>query len=416
MSKILNLVKTHYNKAASLCNLNPKVYDILAKPKKEIKMNFPVKLTDNSLKVFSGFRVQHNNILGPYKGGLRFLPNVSLDESSALASWMTLKCSLQGLPYGGGKGGLDINPNEYNKEDLQRITRAFTRELYPHIGTHKDVPAPDVGTNSQIMDWMVDEYNVLSGSDPLKSNVKSVFTGKSIELGGSEGREEATGRGVALNIVEWFKNKNIDCKDKTFIIQGFGNVGYHTSSILSSLGMKLIGIGDHTGYLFSNEGFDVYKLKKYNDLNNSLEGYVSGETMSKEEFFKIETDIVIPAALELQIGKKEAENMKCQLVVEAANGPIDIECDDILLDKGIEIIPDILANSGGVEVSYYEWLQNKSDEYWTNEIVQNKLENKMKKTFNEVYNLAQNTNCDLRMASYIQALKRIEDNYLRRGI
>ncbi|VVU95278.1 Glutamate/Leucine/Phenylalanine/Valine dehydrogenase [seawater metagenome] len=416
MSRILNLVKTHYNKAASMCNLNPKVYDILAQPKNEIKMNFPVKLSDNSLKVFSGFRVQHNDILGPYKGGLRFFPNVSLDESSALASWMTLKCSLQGLPFGGGKGGLDINPNDYNEEDLQRITRAFARELYPYIGNHKDIPAPDVGTNAQIMDWMVDEYNVLSGNDPLKSNMKSVFTGKSIEMGGSQGREEATGRGVALNIIEWSKNKNIELKGKSFIVQGFGNVGYYTSSILSSLGMSLIGVGDHTGYLHSSEGFNVHKLKKHNDLNKSLEGYGAGKKISKEEFFKIETDIVIPAALELQIGKEEAENMKCQLVVEAANGPIDTEGDEILLEKGVDIIPDILANSGGVEVSYYEWLQNKSDEYWSKDKVQVKLENKMMKTFDEVYILAKTMNCDLRTASYIHALRRLEKNYLRRGI
>ncbi len=416
MSRILNLVKTHFNKAANMSNLNPKVYDILSLPKNEIKMNFPVKLSDNTTKVFSGYRVQHNNTLGPYKGGLRFFPGVSLDESSALASWMTLKCSLQGLPYGGGKGGLDINPNDYNHVDLENITRAFSRELYPYIGSNKDIPAPDVGTNSQIMDWMVDEYNILSNADHRNHNMKSVFTGKSIEMGGSEGREEATGRGVAVSIMEWYKNNNIELKGRSFIIQGFGNVGYYTSSILSSFGMSLIGVGDHTGYLYSNEGFNVHKLKKYNDENKSLEGYPSGDQVTKKEFFNTKTDVIIPAALELQIGKEEAEGIDCQLIVEAANGPVDEEADEILLDKGIDIIPDILANSGGVEVSYYEWLQNRRDEYWDKSYVRERLTKKMERTFDEVYILSKSLNCDLRSAAYIHSLKRIEKNYQRRGI
>jgi glutamate dehydrogenase (NAD(P)+) len=416
MSRILNLVKTNFNKAANMSNLNPKVYDILSLPKNEIKMNFPVKLSNNTTKVFSGYRVQHNNILGPYKGGLRFFPGVSLDESSALASWMTLKCSLQGLPYGGGKGGLDINPNDYNQVDLENITRAFSRELYPYIGSNKDIPAPDVGTNPQIMDWMVDEYNILSNPDHRSHNMKSVFTGKSIEMGGSQGRDEATGRGVAINIMEWYKNNNIELKGQSFIVQGFGNVGYFTSSILSSFGMSLIGVGDHTGYLYSNEGFNVHKLKKYNDEYKSLEGYPSGEQVTKKEFFHTKTDVIIPAALELQIGKEEAEGIDCKLIVEAANGPVDEEADEILLDKGIDIIPDILANSGGVEVSYYEWLQNKRDEYWDKPYVRQRLTHKMQNTFDEVYILSKSLNCDLRSAAYIQALKRLEKNYQRRGI
>ena len=416
MSLILNLVKTNTNKALVLSNLNNAVADIISHPKNEIKMNFPVKLSDNSTKIFSGFRVQHNNILGPYKGGLRFHPGVSLNESNALASWMTLKCALQDLPYGGGKGGLDINPNDYSSHDLEKITRSFTQELFPYIGSNKDIPAPDVGTNAQIMDWMTDEYNKISGVYPETNNVKSVFTGKSVEIGGSLGREEATGSGVARCIMEWAKYNNLDLKGKNFIVQGFGNVGYHTSSILSSLGMSLIGVGDHTGYLFNNEGFNVHKLKNYNDENRSLDGYDAGEKISRDDFFKIKTDIVIPAALELQISEKEAKDIDCKLIVEAANGPIDCEGEEILKEKGIEIIPDILANSGGVEVSYYEWLQNKREEKWELETVRQRMNLKMINTYKEVYYLSESMNCDLRMASYIKAMKKIESNYLRRGI
>ena len=414
MSKITNIVKQQINNSAKLCNLNKNVQCILSKPKNQISLNFPVKLSDNKIKILSGYRVQHNNILGPYKGGLRFHPNVSLNEASALASWMTFKCSLQNIPYGGGKGGLSIDPNEYNIHDLENISRAFSRKLFNYIGSDKDIPAPDMGTNSQIMDWMTDEFNKIG----VSRHDIGVYTGKSVNYGGSLGRNEATGRGVALSVLEWFKYKNIDIRDKTFIIQGLGNVGYNCSKILDSYGMKMIGIGDHTGYYY-NKDFNILDILNYIDNNNSLfnlDNKINCEKLSnKKDFFSIHCDVIIPSALELQIGEKEAQNINCKLIVEGANGPIDLEGDKILNNKNIDILPDILANSGGVLVSYFEWLQNKTNEYLDEDEINKKLEKKMIDVFKNVLNTKNDYNCSFREASYIVSLQRLENTYTSRG-
>ncbi len=414
MSKITDLIKNQIDKASQLSKINPSVYEILIKPKHKLEINFPVKINDK-IEVFTGFRVQHNDILGPFKGGLRFHPSVSIDECNVLSQWMTYKCALQDLPFGGGKGGLSIDKSKYTPEQIEEISRKFCKSLYNYIGNNKDIPAPDLGTNSQIMDWMMDEYNRMSGKEAITSNMKSIFTGKSTICGGIEGREEATGRGIAIIIKEWAINNNIDLKGQNYIVQGFGNVGSFTAEILSSYGMNLIGVGDHTGYYYFNEGFNVYKLKKHVSQKGSLKEYSTGENISKEEFFKIECDIIIPAALELQINELEAKNIKTKLIVEAANGPISLEAEKILLENGIEIIPDILANSGGVVVSYYEWLQNKRDEIMEYKDVIYNLDKKMKKAFYKVLNLSNKYKCTLREASYIYSLKKIEEVYLRRG-
>ena len=407
------MVENQIKKASTKVNINNDLLKVLSKPVNEIKMNFPVKI-DNKIEIFSGYRVQHNNLLGPFKGGLRFHNDVSVDEVNALAQWMTYKCAVQDIPFGGAKGGLSIDVTKYNDEQIRKISRQFTKSLYPYIGTNIDIPAPDVNTNSQIMDWMTDEYNIISGNQNLGSNIKSVFTGKSLHFGGSHVREEATGRGVALMIKEWADKNDYNLRGKNYIIQGFGNVGYHTCEVLSSFGMNLIAVGDHTCYLYAPEGLNIFNLKKYINDNKSIKDYDHGTELSKEDFFKLKCDIIIPSALELQINKDIAENIDCSLIVEAANGPIDNEAEEILENKKIDIIPDILANSGGVLVSYYEWLQNKRDEYWTEKEIRNKFDTKITDTFKKIYNLSEKNNCSLREASYIYSLNKLNEKYSRK--
>ena len=414
-TKLSQLIETQFKQASSKYGLNKSVKKMLSFPKNKIQVNFPVKI-NNKIEMISGFRVQHNNILGPFKGGLRFHPNVSIDDCNVLSQWMTYKCALQDIPYGGGKGGIAIDPKNYSKEELEEITRKFTKYIFEFIGNNKDIPAPDMGTNSQIMDWIMDEYNNLSAKDPVTSNMKSIVTGKSIICGGINGREEATGRGVARIIKEWAKYNNVNLKGKSFILQGLGNVGIYASEILSSYGMNLIAIGDHSGYLEFNEGYNIHKLKEYIYKNGSIENYNVGKKISKLEFFGTECDIIIPAALELQINEEEAEVINTKLIVEGANGPTSIEAEKILYNKNIEIIPDILANSGGVIVSYFEWLQNKRDEQMEYIDVIKNLDKKMKKGFYKIMNISNKYNCDLRTSSYICAFKKLEDAYERRSI
>ena len=414
MTNIISIVHNQLKRASSKVKFNNNLLNILSKPMNEIKVNFPVKINDE-VKMFSGYRIQHNNFLGPFKGGLRFSNHVSSDEVSALAQWMTYKCTLLDIPFGGAKGGLKIDTNEYTKEELEKITRKFTQSLYPYIGSNKDIPAPDVNTNSQTMDWMTDEYNIISGNHHLTCNMKSIFTGKSISNGGSHVREESTGRGVAIMVKEWANRNNYNLQGKNYIIQGFGKVGYRACEVLSTYGMNLVGVADHTCYLHSKEGFNPFNLRDHINENGTLDSYEHGKKISKEEFFKLKCNVVIPSALELQIDKEIAEQMDCDLIVEAANGPIDNEAEDILNSKNIPIIPDILANSGGVLVSYYEWLQNKRDEYWDEKDIRIKFDKKMEDTFDKLYKISINTNCSLRDACYIYSLGRLESNYQSRN-
>ena len=414
--KVFNMVKSQINKISNNYNINKNISAILQAPNSVIQTNFPVKIKDK-YEIFQGYRVQHNNICGPYKGGLRFNENVDINEVSALATWMTLKCSIQDLPYGGGKGGIAINPENYTTEELERICRGFTQSMYKHIGASIDIPAPDVGTNSQMMNWMTDEYDKLSIARNKTLNTKATFTGKSIEVGGSQGREEATGTGVAICVKEWANKKGIDLKGKTYIVQGFGNVGSFAAKKLESYGMKLIAVGDHTGYLHHKDGFDVNDLNNYIKEHKSLKGYGLGETISDvKDFYALETDVCIPAALEMQITESVAKNLKCKMIVEAANGPVSEKADAICHEKNIDIIPDILANSGGVLVSYFEWLQNKQDYYWSEEKVLRKLEQNMTNAYGKIHDLAEKNNSNMRDACYYYSLKRIETVYNKRGI
>jgi glutamate dehydrogenase (NAD(P)+) len=400
------LSQLQIKKAGKVANIDKNFIDYLSHPKNEIIMNFQVTMDNGTKQMFKGYRVQHNNLLGPYKGGLRFHQMVHLDECKALASFMTIKCSLQRLPLGGAKGGIKFNPRNVSQTELKRISMAFSRCLYKYIGEETDIPAPDVGTNSQVMDWMTAAYQQIG-----KTHENGMFTGKSLQFGGSKGRAEATGMGVVICIKEWLKLKGIEFKGTTYIIQGFGNVGSNTAKLLYDLGFKCIGVGDHTAYLLNEDGLDIPELIKYNKKNRCISGFNKMIPSNKTEFFSMKTDIIIPAALELQINKSVAQNINCKLIVEGANGPTDLDADNILTGKGIDIIPDILANSGGVIVSYFEYLQNIRKEYWDEDKIVFKLNNHMKKTFNEIYKNSKEQNIDMRTASYISSIRNLEYNY-----
>lgn len=414
MVYLSSLVQKQLMRGIQKMHFNPNILTILEKPMNEIKVQFPVMI-NGKINMFSGYRVQHNNYLGPFKGGIRYHQDVSIEEINALAKWMTYKCAIQDIPFGGAKGGVTIDINEYSLQEIELISRAFSKSLYGYIGSNKDIPAPDVNTNSQIMDWMTDEYNSISGHHASTSNMKSIFTGKSIEFGGSYLREQATGRGVALMIKHWADINDYSLNGKNYIIQGLGNVGYHTSELLTRFGMNLIAVGDHSGYIYNDQGFNVFKLNEYIKQNGSLEGY-KADVLTKNDFFTLDTNIIIPCALELQITEEIAKDIQCDLIAEGANGPIDFDAESILNKKKIPIIPDILANSGGVLVSYYEWLQNKRDEYWIESDIRDKFDSHIKSTYYKIYAISEKYNVTIRDASYIYAIRKLESNYLRKYI
>ncbi len=414
-ASLFDLAAAQLEQGIRAVSLPPEVATILSQPKNELMLHFPVRLSDGTTRLFKGYRVQHNNLLGPFKGGMRFHQDVTLDECKALAAWMTWKAALQELPYGGAKGGVKFDPNEFCSGDVERVTRRFTHALGTNIGPEWDVPAPDMGTNAQIMDWMMDTYSNIVSSHQ-KHSVKRVVTGKSEVCGGSRGRTEATGWGVAMCVEEWAKETRFDLAGATLAVQGYGNVGGQTAESLSRLGTILIAVADHTGYWINHEGFNPYKLAEYRRRKGSLEGYGGGTQATREEFFAVNAEIFVPAAVELQIGSEEAKTLKCKVVVEAANGPTDLEGERILDERGIALIPDILANSGGVVVSYFECMQNQRAERWSVQDVKSKLERRMLATYASVRDRAKALGCSRRTAAYALALERLGDVYARRGI
>ncbi|NUQ72421.1 MAG: Glu/Leu/Phe/Val dehydrogenase [Polyangiaceae bacterium] len=413
--EFFKVIQGYLNEAAHLVEISPYVSTILSQPKNEIIVNFPVRMDDGSYRLFKGYRIQHNNLLGPYKGGIRYHESVSLDDLKALAAMMTWKCALMGLPFGGGKGGIKFDPNGVSSAELQRITRRFIHALGNNIGPETDIPAPDMGTNAKTMAWAMDTYMNTVGQ-LFKQAVKGVVTGKPIASGGTLGREKATGQGLVHCITEWAEDKGFELGGSTLIVQGFGNVGSNTSVILSRLGASTIAVGDHTGYLYNPEGFNPHKLQEYVRRNKSIAGYPSGKPISREEFFRTKADIFIPAALENQIGVDEANALQVKMVGEGANGPCTPEGEKILLERGIDVLPDVLANSGGVTVSYYEWVQNKRSESWTLEEVDARLEKAMKRAYREVVDMARLKKCSLRVAAYAVALQRLDMVYSEREI
>ena len=411
MASFYNSVIAQFLETIKNENIDEESISFLVEPKHELITNFPVRLDNGSMKMFRGYRIQHNNILGPYKGGIRFSENVNLDEVKALAFWMTIKCALQNLPFGGAKGGVKINPYDYSEKELEAISKSFSGAISKYIGPNKDIPAPDMGTNSKIMDWMLDGYQKRG-----YTHINATFTGKSIPCGGSEGRTVATGYGVVECIKLWAEKQGFILDGKTYILQGFGNVGSNAAMLLEKLGMRCIAIQDHTTTIYSNDGLDVNKAFEYCKKYKSLKDCNLGEVIDGNKFFSISCDIIIPAAMEGVITEENVKDVNCKLVVEAANGPITSFANDYLFKKGITIIPDILANSGGVVVSYYEWLQNIHNEYLSEKEVLKKLESRMCETFNKVHKMVLEQNISYRKASYVYAVKRIESVILNKRL
>ncbi len=404
-----------FQRAADLIDLDPRYREILTYPKNEIIVNFPVTLDDGSLQVFTGYRIQHSNILGPYKGGLRFNPNVDLDEVRALAAWMTFKTALVGVPFGGAKGGVTIDPGDYSEREMRAVVRRFTHALGSNIGPDHDIPAPDMGTNAQTMDWVMDTYANISPPG-FRQSVKGVVTGKSVECGGSVGREEATGRGVLYSLRHWCGETETRLDELSIGVQGFGNVGSFFAVQAAEQGCTIKAVGDHTGTIINNDGLDVVKLFDWVREKGGVAGFPSADTADTEDLFTADIDVFVPAALENQITAERAKVMKAHLVIEAANGPTTPEGELVLAERGVQVVPDILANAGGVAVSYFEWLQNKSAQAWSYEEVDERLRELMWQAHDRVVQVRDELGCSRRDAAYIVALRRITKVYDRRDI
>jgi glutamate dehydrogenase (NAD(P)+) len=409
------VAQQQFETAAEFMDLSPYLRAILSQPKNELIVNFPVKLDSGEYRLFKGYRVQHNNVLGPYKGGMRYHHEVTLDEIKALGAWMTFKCALHDIPFGGAKGGIKFSPRDFSAGELERITRRFTYALGSNIGPEHDIPAPDVGTNAQVMVWMMDTYMSLSGGDQTHA-ARGVVTGKSISTGGSHGREQATGQGIVHCVTEWARDNRFELNGATFSVQGFGNVGSNTAKILARTGATLTAVGDWKGYIANAEGINPFKLSEHVVRTGSVVGYPGTHEITRDEFFATQVDVFIPAALELEVGPAEARALRCKVIVEGANGPTHPRAEPILQEKGIALIPDILANSGGVAVSYYEWLQNKRAEVWDLEEVEERLAKRMKRTYLAVSEFAATRKCGWRTAAMCIALGRLAKAYGERGI
>ena len=397
--------------ACDKLNADPAVYEILKNPMRVLEVSFPVKLDDGTVKTFVGYRSQHNNAVGPFKGGLRFHPNVTRDEVKALSTWMTFKCSVAGIPYGGGKGGMAIDPKDYSKAELERISKGFAKAISPIIGEKVDIPAPDVNTNGQIMSWMVDAYEEVAGK-----STKGVFTGKPLEFGGSLARTEATGYGVNLTAKKALAKLNIDVKGATYAVQGFGNVGFYTAYYAYKDGAKIVAFSNSDVAVYNENGIDMEAVIKDFEENERIaanKGY--GKDITNNELLELEVDVLAPCALENQITSENADRIKAKVITEGANGPTTPEADEILFKKGIIVIPDILANSGGVVVSYFEWVQNLQSYYWPFEEVQQKEDALLSTAFEDVWNLADEYKVDLRNAAYMKSIERISKAMKLRG-
>ena len=413
---MIESVRKQFEKAADVMNLNPNIRKILAQTNNEIVVHFPVKMDNGDVEMFTGYRVQHNNALGPYKGGLRYHPNIELDDAKALAIWMTWKTSLAGLPYGGGKGGIQLDPSKYSTAELERITRRFTYALGDNIGPEYDIPAPDVNTNAQIMAWIADTY--MSQKAPVeRSKYSHVVTGKPVNSGGLRGRDRATGFGVVVTVQAWANWKKTTLEGKRYIVQGFGNVGQWAAVFMKEKGAIMTAVQDASGTLYNPNGIDPDALLAYQKENKGLiAGFPSAQMIDASELFAIDCEICIPAALGNQITEVNAASIKASVIAEGANGPTTPQAEEILREKGVDIIPDILCNSGGVIGSYFEWLQNRNGEIWEFEDVISRLEKKLLNSFGRVVATSDEYKTDFRTAAYIEAIKRIELTYNDRGV
>lgn len=397
--------------ACDRLNADPAVFEILKKPQRVLEVNFPVKLDNGTVENFTGYRSQHNNAVGPYKGGVRFHPNVNLDEVKALSIWMTIKCCVAGIPYGGGKGGITLDPRNYSEAELERIARAYSEAISPLIGEKIDIPAPDVNTNGKIMSWMVDAYeNVVKHSAP------GVFTGKPVEFGGSLARTEATGYGVNFAAVQALEKLGKDVKGATYAIQGFGNVGYHTGYYAHKAGAKIVAVSTVDVAIYNENGLDMEAIiKEFQEKGFITNEAGYGKEISNAELLALDVDVLAPCALENQLTSENAGKVRAKIVVEGANGPTTPEADVILRQNGVLVVPDILANCGGVVVSYFEWVQNLQGYYWEFDEVQEKETVVLRHAFRDIWNLAKEYDVDLRTASYMMSIRRVEKAMKLRG-
>ena len=399
-----------YQRAVELLGLKPEISRALEMPDRELTVEVPFRLDSGKVESLVGFRVQHNNTRGPFKGGIRYHHHVDLAEVRSLATLMTWKTSLLDIPYGGGKGGIQIDTSKYSIQEMERLSRRFFRAIDPFIGPNIDIPAPDVNTNAQVMGWFMDEYSQTHGYTP------ACVTGKPLELGGSEGREHATGKGTAITVRETSKNYNVDLENATVVVQGFGNVGSFAAKFLDEYGCKIIAVSDVTGAVHDPNGLDIPSLFDYNYEHRTIDGCGQGQKLTNEELLALECDYLIPAALGAAINEKNVDRINCKIIIEAANGPVTPEAAEVLWNKDVPIIPDILTNAGGVTVSYFEWVQNLQQFKWELEEVDTKLETKMVKAFDEVYAVKQEKNVPMRIASFMVAIDRVVRSYELRGV
>ena len=410
-SRPLDVANRQFDIAAEYLELDPGMRQILRNPSKELIVHLPVRMDDGSIQVFTGYRVQHNTDRGPAKGGIRYHPSVDLDEVRALASWMTWKCAVMNIPFGGAKGGVQCDPPKLSIHELERITRRLTWEIAAFIGPESDIPAPDVYTNAQTMAWIMDTYSILKGYTVL-----GCVTGKPVELGGSLGREAATAQGVVYATREAALHRGLDLEGATAAVQGFGNVGWHTARLLSEMQVRVLAVSDVNGGVYSDKGLDIMALRKHVDATGSVAGFAGADAVSNAELLELPVDVLAPCAIEGQITKDNADRIKARIVVEGGNGPTTPSADEILYDHDIFLVPDILANGGGVTVSYFEWVQNTQKLFWTEEDINERLDSIMTRAFHEVLALATKHHVNMRTAAYILAVKRVAWARQTRGI
>ena len=412
MASTYEKLLTTITEAANTANLLEDDYISLLSPEREMHVSIPVKMDNGKIKVFSGYRVQHSTLRGPAKGGIRFHQDVNIDEVRSLSAWMTFKCAVADIPYGGGKGGICVNPSDLSETELEKLTRGYTRRIASFIGPKIDIPAPDVGTNAKVMAWIADSYSEYAGEFS-----PAVVTGKPLPLGGSKGRVEATGRGVLFATREILKKLNKTLKDQSVVIQGLGNVGGVTADLFYKDGARIIAISDTSSAIYNEKGLNIPKILKHKKEGKKLSSFEGDFTrITYEELLELKADILVPAALENQITEKNASNIKASIIIEAANGPVTPEADKILEKNNIITVPDVLANSGGVIVSYFEWGQNLQGFYWTEEEVNKRLEDKMIEAFKLVWNEKEAYKVSMRKAAYIKALKELVETQKVKGI
>jgi glutamate dehydrogenase (NAD(P)+) len=400
-----------FDEAARLVKLEPGIWQILTHPKRQVTVSCPVQLDNGTIQVFTGYRVQYNITLGPAKGGIRYHPGVTLDEVTTLAAWMTWKCAVAGIPFGGGKGGVVCDPSKLSARELEALTRRYIAEIMDLLGPDKDVPAPDVNTNEQVMAWVMDTYSMHVGT-----TITAVVTGKPVEMGGSLGRREATGRGVMIVTREAVRHMGIDIIGATVAVQGFGNVGSVSAALLQRIGAKVVAVTDVKGGLYNAAGIDITKLLEWTAEHKTVVGFPNAEPIPRDGIFDVEADIFIPAALENQITVDTAPRIKAKLIVEGANGPTTPAADNLLNARGVCVVPDILANVGGVTASYFEWVQDRQGYFWRESEVNDRLEIKMVESFNRVMQTSKKYSCDLRTAAYIVAITRVATVTKLRGM